>query len=134
MRSDWASRLLRQEHSLLVAHVLRPIYGCIPHYSRQMDFKPKANEPYHPWSGRATNGRCRFDAYLIWRGTGFDIYQFSPKLIAKIVVVTILTVNAVAIGQLALPYFERNTGVTFGQFSLAVRLRLAGCGAVSSAS
>lgn len=72
--------------------------------------------------------------FLIWRGTAFELAQFSPKLIAKIVVVTILTANALAIGRLALPYFERNKGMTFGQFSLSARMRLAYCAALSSAS
>ncbi len=72
--------------------------------------------------------------FLVWRGTGFELEQFSPKLIAKIAVVALLTANAVAIGKFALPYMERNQGMTFGQFSFPVRMRLAGSAGVSSAS
>lgn len=72
--------------------------------------------------------------FIIWRATAFDLAQFSPKLIAKIVVVSLLTANAFVIGKLALPYFQRNEGAVFGEFSLGVRLRLASCAALSSAS
>lgn len=72
--------------------------------------------------------------FLIWRGTGFDVAQFSPKLIAKITVVSLLTLNAFAIGQIALPFFERNREMMFGEFDISVRLRLTCLGAVSSAS
>lgn len=72
--------------------------------------------------------------FLIWRATAFDLEQFSPKLIAKVAVITILTCNAVVIGRLALPYFERNQGTIFGDFSFAVRFSLGGCAALSSAS
>ncbi len=73
-------------------------------------------------------------AYLIWLGTAFDPSQFSPKLMAKITVVTVLTLNAVIIGRLVLPYIERNRTVTFGELPIEVRLRLALCASVSSAS
>lgn len=72
--------------------------------------------------------------FLIWRGTGFDLEQFSPKLTAKVLVVTLLTMNALAIGRFALPYFEGKQGMTLGQFNLGVRVRLTGCAALSSAS
>lgn len=72
--------------------------------------------------------------FLIWRGTAFDIAQFSPKLIAKVFVVTMLTANAVVIGRVALPFFERNKGKTFGDFSFVIRLCLGCCAAMSAAS
>lgn len=73
-------------------------------------------------------------AYLIWLGTAFDLSQFSPKLIAKITVVSVLSLNAIIIGKFALPYLERNRFMTFGELPVEIRLRLAFCASISSAS
>jgi hypothetical protein len=73
-------------------------------------------------------------AFLIWAGTQFDVSQFTPKLIAKLIVVSILTVNAWVIGRVLLPFMEANSNATFGDFPFADRLRLTLCGAASSAS
>ncbi len=48
--------------------------------------------------------------------TGMDISQFSPKLMTKVVVVVLLTGNALAIGIYALPRFYDHVGARFGQF------------------
>ena len=72
--------------------------------------------------------------YLIWNATAFDPAQLSPKLMAKLIVVTILTVNAVVIGRFALPFMERNQSMTFGEFNFEVRWRLALCSGISTAS
>ena len=66
--------------------------------------------------------------------TGFVWEEFSPKLVAKIAVVTILSINAILIGRLALPFYEKNQDMLFGEFTAPQRLRLASCGAVSAAS
>ena len=71
---------------------------------------------------------------LIFIKTGFDLSQFSPKLYAKIFVVTVLTINAVLIGQVALPFYEKNKDKRFGDFSVSVRVGLATCGALSTSS
>ncbi len=47
--------------------------------------------------------------------TGFDLANFSPKLMTKIFVVVLLTGNAVAIGIYALPRFDDHVGVQFGR-------------------
>lgn len=72
--------------------------------------------------------------YLIWDATAFDTSQFSPKLIAKLLVVSLLTLNAMVIGRVLLPFMEDNSMRTFGEFPVGARLRLALSGAVSSAS
>lgn len=73
-------------------------------------------------------------AYLVWLGTSFDLSQFSPKLIAKITVVSGLTLNAFVIGRFALPYLEQKHALKFGEHPIEMRLRLALCGSFSSAS
>ena len=71
---------------------------------------------------------------LIGLRTGFQLSEFSPKLIAKVVVVTILTINAIVIGRIALPFYERNRGKCIGDFCVSIRTRLAVCGAISTSS
>lgn len=73
-------------------------------------------------------------AVLIGIRTGFQFAEFSPKLIAKVIVVTILTANAFVIGRLALPFYERNRGMCIGDFCVSIRTRLAVCGAISTSS
>ncbi|NNE86879.1 MAG: hypothetical protein HKN27_02285, partial [Silicimonas sp.] len=71
---------------------------------------------------------------LIGIKTGFDLSQFSPKLFAKVIVVTVLTANAFVIGHIALPFYEKNRGMCLGDFNAALRMPLAICGAVSTSS
>lgn len=69
---------------------------------------------------------------LIYIRTGFQITQFSPKLFAKLLVVTILTVNAHAIGRIAMPLMGTGKGI-----SSLTRAEMRACavmGGVSSAS
>ncbi len=47
--------------------------------------------------------------------TGFEVANFSPKLMTKVFVVILLTGNAVAIGIYALPRFDDHVGVQFGK-------------------
>jgi hypothetical protein len=54
--------------------------------------------------------------------TGFDVAQFTPKLMVKLFVVTILTVNALAIGSAALSYVEPMVGQRLGAIDLRTRL------------
>ncbi|MEM1273842.1 MAG: hypothetical protein AAGF88_08495 [Pseudomonadota bacterium] len=69
---------------------------------------------------------------LIGIRTGFDLSAFSPKLFAKLTVVTLLTANAHAIGKLAMPLMAQNTGL--GALSQAELRACAVMGGVSSAS
>jgi hypothetical protein len=51
---------------------------------------------------------------LLWLRTGFDVANFSPKLLTKLGVVTFLTVNAILIRRLGLPVIEALQGRRFG--------------------
>jgi uncharacterized membrane protein SirB2 len=53
--------------------------------------------------------------YLLQIRTGWELAQFSPKLITKIIAVVLLTANAIAIGLYALPRFGHHLGQRFGQ-------------------
>ena len=63
--------------------------------------------------------------YLLWVRTGFEAGNFSPKLVTKLVIVGLLTMNALTIGGYALPRYAANLGRRFGEFPLHERLRLA---------
>ncbi|MEL6694143.1 MAG: hypothetical protein AAFQ12_14090, partial [Pseudomonadota bacterium] len=64
-------------------------------------------------------------AFIIWNTTKFQVSEFSPKLVAKLIVVSILTLNACIIGRLALPFMERNKDKTLGQLPFYIRERIA---------
>ncbi len=70
---------------------------------------------------------------LLWLRTGFDPANFSPKLIAKLCVVSLLTVNAYLIGRIGLPTMIEWAGCRFGALPLAHRLRLAALAGMSGA-
>lgn len=58
--------------------------------------------------------------YILNARTGLDPAQFSPKLI----VVTLLTLNALIIGAYALPCFERPVYQRFGDFNPPTLMKL----------
>ncbi|MEL6425519.1 MAG: hypothetical protein AAGK98_14455 [Pseudomonadota bacterium] len=60
--------------------------------------------------------------------------EITPKLWAKLAVVTILTLNAWAIGRLALPALEDLGRMRFGDLPASRRMLLAGLGGISAAS
>jgi hypothetical protein len=70
---------------------------------------------------------------LLWLRTGLDPANFSPKLLAKLGVVSLLTVNAILIGRIALPMMKAWSEVRFGALPLAQRLCLAMLAGISSA-
>jgi len=70
---------------------------------------------------------------LLWLRTGFETSAFTPKLQAKIGVVSLLTVNAVLIGRVGLPVMYHYHGMRFGVLPFAVRVRLSLLGALSGA-
>lgn len=70
---------------------------------------------------------------LLWLRTGFDPANFSPKLIAKLCVVSLLTVNAYLIGRIGLPTMLDWAGCRFGSLPLAHRLRLGALAGMSGA-
>ncbi|MEM6385916.1 MAG: hypothetical protein AAF718_06740 [Pseudomonadota bacterium] len=70
---------------------------------------------------------------LLWLRTGFSPENFSPKLIAKLCVVGLLTVNAYLIGRLGLPTMIAYAGHRFGDLPITHRLRLGALAGMSSA-
>ncbi len=70
---------------------------------------------------------------LLWLRTGFDPANFTPKLIAKLCVVSLLTVNAYLIGRIGLPTMMAWAGYRFGALPIAHRLRLAALAGMSGA-
>ncbi|MBT8455450.1 MAG: hypothetical protein HKO95_10330 [Rhodobacteraceae bacterium] len=69
---------------------------------------------------------------ILWHRTGFQIDQFSPKLIAKLTVVTMLTFNAFAIARFALPALLQYRGYCIGEIPMGDRLRLGAIAGLST--
>ncbi len=57
--------------------------------------------------------------------TGFEWANFSPKLMVKMLVVGLLTVNAFLIAYVALPTYAACEGYRFGEIQFPIRIRLA---------
>lgn len=70
---------------------------------------------------------------LLYLRTGLQFQNFSAKLMTKLGVVTLLTVNAVMIGRLALPVIVATRGLRFGALPQPVRVQMAILGALSTA-
>lgn len=70
---------------------------------------------------------------LLWLRTGFEPENFSPKLMAKLGVVTLLTFNAALIGKIGLAAIVDWQGVRFGALPMMERLRLGALGGLSGA-
>ncbi len=70
---------------------------------------------------------------LLWLRTGFALENFSPKLIAKLCVVSLLTLNAYLIGRIGLPTMIAYAGTSFGALPLSHRLRLGALAGMSGA-
>ena len=71
---------------------------------------------------------------LIAVRTGFDPAEFSPKLWTKLVVVTILTIDAGLIHLFLTPLLKRNTGASLIGLAIPEKLLVANCAALSGAS
>jgi len=71
---------------------------------------------------------------LLYVRTGFDPALFSPKLIMKLLVVAILTVNAVLLGSVAMPILKANVDKTYLSFALEEKAQLCLLAALSIAS
>jgi len=71
---------------------------------------------------------------LLYARTGFDPALFSPKLIMKLMVVAILTVNAVMLGTIAMPILKRSLNKTYLSFALEDKAQLCLLAALSIAS
>ena len=66
--------------------------------------------------------------------TGFDLANFTPKLFSKLAVVSMLTLNALVIGGIAMPLVQRNIGRSLLDLPLSRQFGCACVGAVSSTS
>lgn len=73
-------------------------------------------------------------AAIIYIRTGFDPALFSPKLITKLFVISLLTLNAILIGRFALPLVTRRLGHSLLDMPLRQQVASAAIGAVSSTS
>ncbi len=71
---------------------------------------------------------------MIYIRTGFEPANFSPKLIAKLLTVGILTINAQVIAKVVMPLIEDNRGQSLMWLPLGSKLWLAAIGAVSTSS
>lgn len=71
---------------------------------------------------------------LLYLRTGFNLDQFSAKLNAKLVVVSILSLNAVLIGKVGLPTLIDFEGSRFGSMPATERFRMAVIAGLSGAS
>lgn len=70
---------------------------------------------------------------LFWLRTGFEADRISPKLMTKVAVVSILTLNAMAIGRIGLPTLLRFQSWRFGDIPLPERVQLCALGTLSGA-
>ncbi|MEM7643450.1 MAG: hypothetical protein AAF366_13100 [Pseudomonadota bacterium] len=71
---------------------------------------------------------------LIGLRTGFVLEAFSPKLFAKLITVTLLSLNAVLIGKLALSLMRDQVGSVPLHFPISLKLTLGAVAAISTAS
>lgn len=90
-------------------------------------------ERLHRFVGRALLLLWISGLALAYVRTGFEPEAISPKLAMKGVVVTALTLNAMAIGFLALPRFHWALGQSYAEMSFGDRIILAWIGGVSAA-
>jgi hypothetical protein len=71
---------------------------------------------------------------MIYVRTGFELANFSPKLFSKLFTVTLLTINALLIGQIVMPAVAASRGKSLLSLSLSRKVGMGIMGAVSSAS
>ena len=70
---------------------------------------------------------------ILHHKTGFEVAQFTPKLVMKLAVVKILTLNAMVIGLVAMPVLESHLGQRFSDLGALSRLRLGAIAGLSFA-
>lgn len=64
----------------------------------------------HSWITMAFGGLWITGIVLVYIRTGFELGNFSPKLITKLTVMTLMLLNAHAIARYVLPVFAENVG------------------------
>ena len=70
---------------------------------------------------------------LLWLRTGFQPENFSPKLMAKLGIVALLTFNAIMIGRIGLRALDEWFGYRFGAMPIGERARLSALAGLSCA-
>lgn len=73
-------------------------------------------------------------AVLVYLRTGFVWDNFSPKLIAKIVVVSALTINSLAINTYVIPLLRRSLGTALVDLPLGARVSMSLVAGISTCS
>lgn len=68
---------------------------------------------------------------LIWIRTNFDFAQFSPKLWSKVIVVSVLSLNAMILNTVVIPVLARNTGIRLADLPLTKLVPMTLCAGVS---
>ena len=71
---------------------------------------------------------------LVGIRTGFEIAAFTPKLMMKLVTVTILTADAVLMGRLVTPILRESRGRALVRLDFPAKFIVANCAAISAAS
>ena len=71
---------------------------------------------------------------ILWVQTGFELDEFSKKLLCKLGVVSLLTANAIMIGRFAMPILRSWHSARLGELPLATRLFLGILGGISASS
>lgn len=80
---------------------------------------------YHSIVTFALMGMWMSGLALIYMRTGFVLENFSPKLIAKIIVVLVLTLNSLAINRYAIPCLAGNLDKTLMQLPFKIMMPMA---------
>jgi hypothetical protein len=71
---------------------------------------------------------------MIYIRTGFELANFSPKLFSKLVIVSVLTLNARFIGKVVMPMIDNMRGQSLLLMPVATQLKFAVVGALSTSS
>lgn len=131
--------------ALRFCHLLSVAVGLGMAFCADMSLLRRLHEPITPDVLRSLHRAHRLIAValvamwltglaLIYVRTGFDLAAFSPKLFAKLAVVTVLTLNSWMIGAVAMPAIYRATGRCIAALPFRQRLIFALAGGASTAS
>jgi len=71
---------------------------------------------------------------ILYARTGFQWAEFTPKLLVKLLVVGILTLNAILLGMIAMPILRSNINRSYMTFSLEHKVILCLLAALSTCS
>ncbi len=130
---------LRYAHILSVAvglgtsfmadlHVLTRLHG------RVTEGLIRTLETYHKIVWVALFGMWMTGLALVYIRTGFELANFTPKLFSKLFIVSTLTLNAMVIGNLAMPALKAALGRSILQLPFATTVAVAAVSGVSTAS